>query len=144
MAYATFDDLKQVEPTIDEYGILNWEEELERSEREINRILKVRWYLTFQSTRPSLGQQEFNPQLLDPEQFTQACVYHALSYHICPKLTKFTPEEDRFNVMMRYYAGRFEHEIDLIIREGVHYDINQDGQVDRDEKGSIDQLRLRR
>ena len=32
MAYATFDDLKQVEPTIDQYGVLDWDVELARIE----------------------------------------------------------------------------------------------------------------
>jgi hypothetical protein len=65
---------------------------------------------------------------LDPEQWRQATVYHALAYHICPKLTKFEQQgaEDKFQVMMDYYAGRFEHEFDLCVREGVRYDVNGD------------------
>jgi hypothetical protein len=145
MAYATYDDLKSIEANIDEYGVLEWDIELERSATEINRVLKVRWYVTYQRQHPKLLQVEFNPDLLDPTQFTQATVYHALAYHICPKLTQFSSAEpDRFQVMMDYYRGRFEHEMDLILREGVRYDINDDDIISRDEQASVTSLRLKR
>jgi hypothetical protein len=145
MAYATFDDLKQVEPNIDEYGVLDWDIEIERSEQEINRVLVVRWYKDYQRKHPSIARQDLDPNLLDPTQFTQATVYHSLAYHICPKLTQFSSAEpDRFQVMMDYYRGRFEHEMDLILREGVRYDLNDDKSFDRDETGKLDTLRLRR
>ena len=142
MAYATIDDLLVVEPTITDYGVLDWETELERSQNEINRILKVRWFLSYSKALNSI--QEFDSSLLTQSQFTQATVYHALAYHICPKLTQFTPEEDKFTVMMKYYAGRFEHEMDLILREGVLYDLDDDGTVENNEKTPVVSLRLRR
>ncbi|CAB4153484.1 hypothetical protein UFOVP641_1, partial [uncultured Caudovirales phage] len=40
MAYATLDDLLLVEPTITDYGVLDWDAELARSEVEVNRILQ--------------------------------------------------------------------------------------------------------
>jgi hypothetical protein len=143
MAYATFDDLKQVEANIDEYGVLDWDTELARSESEINRVLKVRWYPAYQKAHPSIINVEFDPSLLDPDQLTQACVYHALAYHIAPKLTQFSGgEPDRFQVMMEYYQGRFEHEMDLILREGVRYDLDDNGTVASTEKKSVNPLRL--
>jgi hypothetical protein len=142
MAYATIDDLLIVEPTITDYGVLDWDAELARSESEINRVLKVRWFLAY--AKKFALNVEFDPTLIDPSQFTQACIYHALAYHICPKLTQFSPEEDKFSVMMKYYAGRFEHEIDLILREGVRYDLDDDGVVEPGEKEAIVTLRLRR
>lgn len=143
MAYADFDDLKQVEPTIDEYGVLDWDVELARSETEINRVLKVRWYQAYQKAHPSLSDVEFDPTLVDDTQFTQATVYHSLAYHICPKLTQFSgAEPDKFQVMMQYYQGRFEHEMDLILREGVRYDLDDDGTVENTEKRSVSPMRL--
>lgn len=143
MAYADFDDLKQVEPNIDEYGVLDWDIEIARSETEINRVLKVRWYSAYQKAHPSLANVEFDSSLLDPTQLTQATVYHALAYHICPKLTQFSgAEPDRFQVMMQYYQGRFEHEMDLILREGVRYDINDDSTYEQSESSSVNPLRL--
>jgi hypothetical protein len=143
MAYATFNDLIQVEATIDQYGILDWDVELARSETEINRVLKVRWYQAYQKAHPSLVNVEFDSTLLDPTQFTQATVYHAIAYHIAPKLTQFSGgEPDKFQVMMNYYQGRFEHEMDLILREGVRYDINDDNAYSVSEKASVTSLRL--
>lgn len=143
MAYADFDDLKQVEPTIDEYGVLDWDIELARSEAEINRVLKVRWYTAYQKAHPSIINTEMDTTLLDPTQFTQATVYHSLAYHICPKLTQFSgAEPDKFQVMMQYYQGRFEHEMDLVLREGVRYDLDDDSTFERTEIQPVNKLRL--
>jgi hypothetical protein len=142
MAYATLDDLLQVEPTITDYGVIDFDAELARSENEINRVLHVRWFKTYQASHNNVG--SFNPLLLTATQWTQACVYHALAYHIAPKLTQFAQEgnEDRFQVMMNYYAGRFEHEIDLCLREGVQYDLDANGTVSASESASTVSLRL--
>jgi hypothetical protein len=142
MAYATLDDLLQVEPTITDYGVIDFDAELARSENEINRVLHVRWFKTYQASHNNVG--SFNPLLLTATQWTQACVYHALAYHIAPKLTQFAQEgnEDRFQVMMNYYAGRFEHEIDLCLREGVQYDLDANGTVSASEGASTVSLRL--
>lgn len=143
MAYATLDDLLQVEPTIQEYGVLEWDTELARSETEVNRVLKVRWWNDYKRTRPSIVNTDPNYTLLDPTQFTQATVYHALAYHITPKLTQFSgAEPDKFQVMMQYYQGRFEHEMDLILREGVRYDLDDDNSYERTESTPKNTLRL--
>lgn len=143
MAFATYDNLKSVEANIDEYGVLDWDTELERSEGEIKRVLKVRWWDVYVRQHPSLINTLPNWTLLDDTQFTQACVYHSLAYHICPKLTQFSgAEPDRFQVMMDYYSKRFEHEMDLILREGVAYDIDGDSTVERTEQTATKTLRL--
>lgn len=143
MAYATLNDLLQVEPTIQNYGVLDWDTELERSESEINRVLRVRWYQDYQKKHSSIINEDLDTTRLDPGQFTQATVYHCLAYHICPKLTQFSgAEPDKFQVMMQYYQGRFEHEMDLILREGVRYDLDQDSTYERTETGKKDTLRL--
>lgn len=143
MAYATFDDLKQVEPTIDEYGVLDWDLELARSETEINRVLKVRWYASYQKAHPSIINVAMDTTLIDPTQFTQATIYHAMAYHITPKLTQFSgAEPDKFQVMMQYYQGRFEHEMDLILREGVRYDLDDDNTYESSETASVKPNRL--
>lgn len=142
MAYATLDDLLLVEPTITEYGNLDWDAELTRSETEVNRILQVRWFQAYK--KQYSDDIVFDPSLLTPSQWTQATVYHALAYHIAPKLTKFEQQgnEDKFQVMMAYYSQRFEHEMDLCLRLGVEYDINDDNSVSDAEKQSINGLRL--
>jgi hypothetical protein len=142
MAYATLDDLYLVEPTITDYGVLDWDAELARSETEVNRILQVRWFLAYQKTQgESLA---FNAALLTESQWTQATVYHALAFHICPKLSKFEQQgnEDKFQVMMKYYQGRFEHEMELCLRLGVEYDLDNNNTITKQEKESLQGLRL--
>lgn len=142
MAYATLDDLLQVEPTITEYGVIDFDAELARSETEVNRVLHVRWFKSYQAAHNDIG--AFDATLLDSTQWTQATVYHALAYHIAPKLTQFAQEgnEDRFQVMMNYYQGRFEHEMDLCLREGVKYDADDSGTITSSESASVTSLRL--
>ena len=142
MSYATLDDLLLVEPTITDYGVLDWDAELARSEVEVNRILQVRWFLAYQKTQS--GSLAFNAALLTETQWTQATVYHALAYHICPKLSKFETQgnEDKFQVMMAYYQGRFEHEMDLCLRLGVEYDLDNNNTVTTEEKQSLQGLKL--
>jgi hypothetical protein len=150
MAYATLNDLLQVEPTIQDYGVLDWEAELARSEQEVNRVISVRWWPIYKNKGRGVsithlqGDPLMDATKLDPTQWTMATVYHAMAYHIAPKLTKFEPDQDRFQVMMDYYARRFEHEMDLCIREGIRYDENNDGEYTDSEKQQDHDLRLRR
>ena len=143
MTYATLTDLLEVEPTITDYGVLDFDAELARSENEVNRVLKVRWYQTWLKTQAT-NVVEFDATLLDPTQWKLATIYHALAYHICPKLSKFENigNEDNFQVKMNYYSGRFEHEMDLCLREGVRYDANDNGTIAADETRSVHPLRL--
>lgn len=149
MAYATINDLVEVEPTITDYGVLDWDAELAKSEIEINRLLTVRWWPQYQKQgrtdiRYSNLALLMDTTKLDETQWTQATVYHALAYHICPKLTKFEAEPDRFREMMDYYSRRFEHEFDLCMREGVRYDANDDSTFQDVERVPDTFLRLRR
>lgn len=143
MAYATLDDLTQVEPTIQDYGVLDWDTELENATTEVLRILKVRWWLAYQKSHPTLINTDPDWTLLDTTQFVKATVFYALAWHITPKLTTFSgAEPDKFQVMMDYYKGRFEHEMDLILREGVRYDIDGDSTYERTESTATKTLRL--
>ena len=147
--FATLDDLLQVEPLIQEYGNLDWDWEIARSTTEVIRVVKVRWWpqysKQFKVNITIVGQMALmDPDRLNGDQWTMAVVYHALAYHICPKLTKFTPDTDKFQIMMEYYRQRFEHEMDLVIREGVQYDINKDGVVAPVEQLPDTYLRIRR
>ena len=143
MAFADIDDLLLVEPLIQDYGVLDWDAELARSETEVKRVLKVRWWGAYAKSLGISADIDFT--LLDDAQWTQATVYHALAYHIAPKLTQFQPEQDKFQVMMTYYQGRFEHEMDLCIREGVKYDVDNDNTYEyKTEVQGRDTQRLRR
>lgn len=144
MSYASINDLLLVEPNIQEYGISEFDTELARSEVEVNRIISVRWWPTYRKNFGKGDTSLIDTTRLDPAQWTKATCYHALSYHILPKLTQFSPEKDRFQVMMDYYHGRFEHEMDLTIREGVRYDTDGNATFSDAERASDTSLRLRR
>lgn len=149
MAYATIDDLLEVEPTVTDYGVLDFAGELAKSEIEINRLLTVRWWPSYlKNGRTDIRYSNLallmDVTLLDPTQWKQATVYHALAYHICPKLTKFEAEPDRFREMMDYFAGRFEHEFDLCMREGIRYDANDNSVFEDVERVPDVFLRLKR
>jgi hypothetical protein len=148
MAYATLDDLLDVDPHITDYGVLQWDTELAKSEEEINRLLSVRWFPSYQKGYTDIRYSNLavlmDEDKLDPTQWTKATVFHALAYHICPKLTKFEAEPDRFREMMDYYKARFEDEFDLCLRQGVRYDANDDNVYQDVEKTPDVFLKLRR
>ena len=149
-AYATLADLLEVDPSIQDYGILDWEAELANAQADVIRLLRVRWWPLF-SSRTRLNDitvATFGPIMdetrLDPLQWTRATVYKALADHIGPKLSKFEEVPDRFRNQMDYYSQRFESEMDLCIREGVRYQMDDDPNWSDAEKAPDTSLRLRR
>lgn len=148
MAYATIQDLLDIDPTITEYGVLDFDAELAKSETEVNRLLSIRWFPSYHKNRTDIRYSDLavlmDTSKLDPTQWTKATCYHALAYHIAPKLTKHEADPDRFRMMMDYYEKRFEDEFDLCLREGVRYDANDDSVFQDVEKTADVFLRLRR
>tara|TARA_R110000822_G_scaffold190302_3_gene329083 strand:+ start:950 stop:1396 length:447 start_codon:yes stop_codon:yes gene_type:complete len=148
LAYATIADLLEIDPTIQEYGVLDFDAELAKSETEINRLLSIRWFPSYHKNRTDIRYSDLavimDPTKLTDSQWTKATAFHALAYHICPKLTKHEADPDRFRMMMDYYEDRFEKEFDLCVRQGVEYDANNDGIVQDVEKTADVFLRLRR
>jgi hypothetical protein len=147
MAYATLDDLRDIDSTIQDYGILEWNQELAKSETDIQRLLRIRWWPQYnQQQRPRIGGVTINDEMvaarLTSSQWTRATVFHCLAYYILPQLTKFEPQEDTFSVKMTYYKSRFDEEFELCLRDGVEYDDNADNTVSNDERLPIDRLRM--
>ena len=79
---------------------------------------------------------------LNSSQFTRAAVYHVLAYYIYPRLSSFDPDGDAFREKMMYYKEKFNEEFDLILREGVHYDLDSSGTFADSEKQTFYQGRL--
>jgi len=148
MAYATISDLLEIDPTITEYGVLDWDAALAESETEVNRLLEVRWWPTYHRRRNDIKYPTLailmETDKLDPTQWTKATCFYALAYIICPKLTKHEADPDRFRMMMDYYEKRFEQEFDICTRAGVRYDSNDDDVFQDAEKTPDVFLRLRR
>lgn len=148
MAFATIDDVKDYEPDIDNYGIPNFDDALSKAEEDVKRYLRINWWPTFQIGRFDITIIGFNAEMdenkLTDSQFTRATVYCALGYYIYPRLSKFEPTLDVFQMKYDYYKKMYVEEMDLVIRDGVEYDVDSDGTVTQAEKTPQYFLRLKR
>ena len=149
MAFATLDDLKEIDSTIQDYGLLEFDVELAKAEDDVVKMLKARWWPEYTRgwhldiTRTNLFPQLQKDQL-DPSQWTQVTCYIALSNYIYPKMSKFESDMDRFFNMMEYYKKRAQEDFDLEVRSGVRYDLNNDDQYNAQESEQTVFLRLTR
>ena len=148
MAFATITDILEYEPNILDYGIQNFDDSLSKSQADVERHLRIHWWPTMQVGRFDItiigAYSEMNPDLLTDSQFTRACVYHALGYYIFPQLSKFEPDLDVFQMKLDYYRKMYAEEIDLVIRDGVEYDLDSSGTIQDAEKTPQYFLRLKR
>lgn len=147
--FATLNDLLEQEPNIQDFGLLDFSQELQSATEEVIRHIRVRWYPQYKNqVRSDIKALDPAPymdeDLLDPSQWTKATVYYCIAHQICPKLTKFEASGDRFQIMMDYYAKRYETEFDIVLREGVRYDSNEDSTYTNNEKQPTGDLRLKR
>ena len=146
--FATINDILEYEPDIQNYGIFNFEDAISKAQSDVERHLRINWWPTLQIGKYDITviglNSEMNPDLLTPAQLSRATVFAALAYYIYPQLSKFEPDLDVFQVKMEYYKSRWAEEIDLVIRDGVEYDINNDGNVTDVEKEPTYFLRLKR
>ena len=138
MAYATDETLEGIVPDIFEHGIASFEDELEKSTLDIQRMVKGVWWIP-DGHNPTL----FNSSLLDATQWDMACAYHSLAYHILPKLANFS-EGDTFINMMDFYKSRFEEEFNQVMLVGVNYDFDEDTVFETDEVTHRETTRLYR
>jgi len=148
VAFATVADIQEYEPDILNYGVQNFDAELAKSEEDVKRWLRIHWWPSqqigkFDITIVGLN-SEMDDNKLTPSQFTRATVYHALGYYIYPKLSRFEPELDVFQVKYEYYKNMYAEEIDLVVRDGVEYDYDSSGDITDAEKTPQHFLRLRR
>lgn len=146
---ATIDHVKEYEPDILNYGIADFTAELTKAQADVLRDIRIRWWPTQQMGTHDLrilgtGQQEPDEDLYTASQFTRACVYQALGFHIYPKLAKFEPDLDIFERKMEFYRKEYERELDLVLRDGVEYDLDSSGTVSDAEKQTESFLRLKR
>jgi hypothetical protein len=146
MTFATIDDLLEVDPNIQDYGVLDFEAALASAEQDLVKLLKIRWWPSFikDQTFPSGVTRPYilNSDLLNPSQWTQTTCYLALAHYIFPKMSKFDSDTDSFQHKMEYFAQRAETTLDMEIRSGVQYDIDQDDQFSTTETQPVTSLRL--
>jgi hypothetical protein len=148
MAFATINDVLEYEPFIQDYGIFEFDDALNKSQGDVERYLRIHWWPTQQIGKYDITviglNVEMNSALLTESQFTRATVFYALAYYILPRLSKFEPDTDSFQIKMDYYKSRFNEEILAVIQDGVEYDIDGDGNITDVEKEPSYFLRLKR
>jgi len=146
---ATIADVEEYEPDIADYGIPDFDAEITKAQADVFRDLRIRWWPTqmigyYDIKYVAGGQVEPDEDLYTASQLTRACVYNALGFHIYPKLAKFEPDTDIFERKMEYYRAEYERELDLVLRDGVEYDLDSSGTVTDDEREPQHFLRLKR
>ena len=146
---ATISDVEAYEPDITNYGIPDFDAEITKAQADVFRDLRIRWWPTqtiglYDIKYLAGGNLEPDEDLYTASQLTRACVYQALGYHIYPKLAKFEPETDIFERKMLFYREEYAREMDLILRDGVEYDLDSSGTVTDTEKEATHYLRLKR
>ena len=145
---ATIADVLEYEPNIQDYGIYDWDDALSKGKEDVLRELRIKWWPTQQIGKYDITiiglNVEMDENKLDPTQLKRAHVYRTLAYYVFPKLSKFEPEMDVFQMRMEFYRGLYREEIDAVIADGVHYDIDSDGTFSDLEKEPSYFGRLRR
>ena len=148
MSYATNEDLTTYMPDALEHGVADWTSELAKAEEDVNRDIKIRWFIPEFGTGKTYPSQvllpEFDATLLTATQWTRATVYRAMYQYILPKLSTFRPEGDSFRERIDFYRKSFAEEMSAQLSSGVEYDLNDDGTVSAGEKYAVQQNRLYR
>jgi hypothetical protein len=144
--FATDTDLKEYEPDIAKYGIQEFDDLHEKTYSDIIRLLNIRWWKVSQYNRYDISVIQAGERLeegkLVASEFTRAAVFHVFAHYIYPRLSTFDPQGDVFLEKMRYYKEAFEKEFDLILRQGVSYDIDSSGTILEKERQSFHNNRL--
>lgn len=149
ISLCTISDIQEFEPDILDYGIPTLTAEITRANADVVRDIRIKWWPTqqigvYDINYLGANSVEMNEDLLTTSQWTICAVYQALGFHILPKLAKFEVDGDIFERKMDYYRKEYEREFDLILRDGVEYDLDSSGTVENREKEAQHYLRLKR
>ena len=137
--YSTDADILEYEPTIKEYGVIDFSSYHAKTTADIQRHLRIEWWprvrrSSLHSRYFSTTDLEMDNTKLQTAQLKRAAVYHVLSHYILPQLTKHDAEPDRFRMMIDFYKARFRDELDFVLQDGVEYDWDGDATVQETEK----------
>ena len=145
----TISDIQEYEPDILNFGVPEFTKEITRAQNDVFRDLRVKWWPTqtiglYDLKYIAGGNTEPDEDLYTASQLTRAAVYQCLGYHIYPTLSKFEPDQDIFERKMLFYREEYSREFDLVLRDGVEYDLDSSGTVDDTEREATSFLRLKR
>jgi hypothetical protein len=121
------------------------------TERILTKIRASDWWKNYYSTRSTLYAASDSP-VVDPNKilerqndFTDLCVYEALSEYILPVIADFGNPDNAERKKMEYYAAKTERLFSELIVAGDWYDFDGSGVVTSAEKehGHIQLKRVR-
>jgi hypothetical protein len=113
------------------------------TERILTKIRSSGWWQSYYVKRDSSTAYSTTADIpaLDPEKitgrqndFTDLCVYTALSEFILPKVADFGTEDNAERQKMGYYTGKADSLLGELISAGDWYDFDASGTIASDEK----------
>jgi hypothetical protein len=145
-------DVQQYQPDIAEYGITDFDTQLQLAENDVIRQIRAEWWERYRHTVrykdiTKVTTLELDSTKLTNSQWTRSVVYKALADYILPQLTKWKDPQggdgaDTFQVKMDFYRAKYAEEFQAVLRDGVEYDEDGDASVTASEKEPIHHLRL--
>lgn len=145
-------DVQQYQPDIAEYGIADFDTQLQLAENDVIRQIRAEWWERYRHTVrykdiTKVTTLELDSTKLTNSQWTRSVVYKALADYILPQLTKWKDPQggdgaDTFQVKMDFYRAKYAEEFQAVLRDGVEYDEDGDASVTASEKEPIHHLRL--
>jgi hypothetical protein len=112
------------------------------TERILSKLRLTSWWREYYLQRststistmadiPALDANKIEARAAD---FTDLCVYTALSEYILPMVADFGAEDDSERNKMGYYTNRAESLFAELVESGDWYDFDDDGTIQSDEK----------
>jgi len=122
------------------------------TERILSRIRSSEWWVNYNTNRNTgtyssiadMPQVDANRILSRERDFTDLCVYTALSEYILPIIADFGTEDNAEYRKMKYYQTKAEQLFEELINSGDWYDFNDDGVIQSNEKQPSNYSNLRR
>lgn len=112
------------------------------TERVLDKFRSSSWWRNYYGSRIPVTNPAAIPAL-DPKlildrqnDFTDLCVYTALSEYILPSIADFSNEDSSERQKMKYYANKAETMFSDLINAGDWYDFDNTGTVNDSEKAA--------
>ena len=145
-------DITSYQPDILEFGIANFDTQLQFAEDDVLRQIREEWWERYRHTVrykdiTKVTTLEMDNSKLTDAQWKRAVIYKALAEYIYPQLTKWKDPQggdgqDAFQVQIEFYRAKYAEEFQAVLRDGVEYDEDGDSTVTASEKEPIHHLRL--
>ena len=113
-------DVQQYQPDIAEYGITDFDTQLQHAEDDVIRQIREDWWERYRHTVrykdiTKVTSLELDSGKLTNSQWTRSVVYKALADYILPMLTKWKDPQggdgaDTFQVKMDFYRKKYAEE----------------------------------